>query len=339
MTYRLYQIWPGKNRFLFHGRLITGTRSDIPYSSCLLLLILGATIPFFWFLGPELVHQPVLWFVVLLLISTIGFWIVTATTDPGFIPRREVQVALGMLAGSEMHEQQPPSPFSSTIMMSPRYERPFCKIGIPNEDLSANTLEVAQSMASAAGAFPPNPDTTRFVSPEEYRAGYRYCKTCEIVRPPRASHCSDCDNCVLKFDHHCPFVSNCIGARNYIFFNCLLASGFSLGVLEIIGIFVWQSGEDIPSGLVIGIACTLGVLAVTLAGFLGFHCFLILAGRTTKEHLRPRLVNSPLGIERGVSVPDRFNYSADILEKTSNCFRRPVSLIPPFRTPIVVGQV
>ena len=46
----------------------------------------------------------------------------------------------------------------------------------------------------------------------------RECTTCHIMRPPGASHCGTCDNCVLNFDHHCGFLGNCVGKRNHKYF-------------------------------------------------------------------------------------------------------------------------
>ncbi|CAK7274854.1 Eukaryotic peptide chain release factor GTP-binding subunit [Sporothrix epigloea] len=124
----------------------------------------------------------------------------------------------------------------------------------------------------------------------------KYCRTCNIWRPPRAHHCRMCDNCVETADHHCVWLNNCVGRRNYRYFftfltTCTILSLYLLAA-SLAQVLVYRSREHVS--FVAAISHFRVPFAMAIYGFLaclyplplmGYHLFLMARGETTREFL------------------------------------------------------
>ncbi|CAH8448701.1 unnamed protein product [Schistosoma turkestanicum] len=166
------------------------------------------------------------------------------------------------------------SAFGKATFMDPGYY----SMGVPGEKVT--TIEKGSPRTVMYKSVDINGVSTRL----------KWCVTCEFYRPPRCSHCSICKHCIDTFDHHCPWLNNCIGRRNYRYFFSFLLT-LTLHMIIVFGVsmtYVLMRTNQLSHYKVIiaiGVLILVGLLLLPVLGLTGFHIFLVSKGRTTNEQV------------------------------------------------------
>ncbi|CAD6184797.1 unnamed protein product [Caenorhabditis auriculariae] len=301
---RKWTAHAGRNRFLLNGNVILSRKNNV---FVLTIFLMSTTLtlffifegPYYWKICPAIPIAAA----ILALFATSNFF-ATAFADPGILPRAE---NLEVIELDRQHVESVSAEFADEEGTSERTSR----VAVRTKDVSINGQPIR----------------------------LKYCYTCRLFRPPRSSHCSVCDNCVLIFDHHCPWVGNCVGQRNYRYFylfvcslTLLVISLFTASLTHICLLSKQMTFVDAikhtPVSLVITTVCFFSIWS--LMGLSGFHSYLLASSLTTNEDMkgtfrnknRPQTPNAPV-----VRNP----YTFGILSNCSNrlCSSQTPSVLDP----------
>eukprot|EP00930_Biecheleria_cincta_P068240 TRINITY_DN5548_c0_g1_i1.p1 TRINITY_DN5548_c0_g1~~TRINITY_DN5548_c0_g1_i1.p1 ORF type:complete len:392 (+),score=61.40 TRINITY_DN5548_c0_g1_i1:166-1341(+) len=128
-----------------------------------------------------------------------------------------------------------------------------------------------------------------FLMETKKAGGRRYCRWCDKYKPDRAHHCRVCMTCVLRMDHHCPWIYNCVGFFNYKYFFLLIF--YAVLACQLI---MWTQAETVSKIIEFEtpfLTMLMIIFAETIASCLGllitifflFHFWLITNALTTIE--------------------------------------------------------
>ncbi|XP_038689291.1 probable protein S-acyltransferase 15 [Tripterygium wilfordii] len=117
----------------------------------------------------------------------------------------------------------------------------------------------------------------------------KQCDKCHAFKPPRAHHCRVCGRCVLRMDHHCIWINNCVGFWNYKAFFTLVLYATIGSIYSTVMLISCAFQMDFTGRLalkVFYIFCGAPTVALssTLATLLGWHVYLITHNMTTIEY-------------------------------------------------------
>lgn len=145
--------------------------------------------------------------------------------------------------GSEMSDSSNPQPPIETIY--DKILRLYPEYAIQkDEDLDLNQTSTTD-IENPGGYVMPSDMGTRNCIMNNYC--YQHCRDCQVDQPPRSYHCPLCGRCVLRYDHHCAILANCIGFHNFKPFVLLhfytAMGGINIVFWYMMGIKLWGFGS------------------------------------------------------------------------------------------------
>lgn len=127
----------------------------------------------------------------------------------------------------------------------------------------------------------------------------RYCEKCKCVKPDRAHHCSVCGTCILKMDHHCPWVNNCVCFNTYKFFilflfyalvYCLYIAATS--VEYFIKFWAESPQANVSRFHILFLFFVAIMFAISLSALFFYHVYLVTVNKSTLESFRAPIFRS-----------------------------------------------
>lgn len=277
----IWKTWPGNDRFYCDGRCMTGPSPMNLVGTCLIVIV--PSILFNVLVTPDVADATHV--VVLVVGISWPVWCLfnllkTGTTEPGIVRRRP----------------KPTPTFDGRVR--PRYKSVAVPMtGLPRGNPGGCTMGTGGSGNSNSN----NTDAEDGSGETQKQVTVKWNDTINQYQPPRAHHCSANDDCVDKFDHHCPWVGTTIGRRNYrafiffVFGTTLLC----VYVAFVCGYQVKLSYDKLPSSnksrALRAIADAPAAMIILVLAFLGFwfvfvlsvfHTYLICTNQTTYENFR-----------------------------------------------------